>query len=456
MLKKFSRIKISRDIHFMELVKGFGISFFFQFLGIGCGYIFTVLVTRSLGAKAWGTFTIVSTVLQIISIIGKFGMDLTLLRFVAEYSSQKKWELIKKIYLKTLKLIISLSLFLSIILFFLSPYIAKYIFRKDYLTIYFRIISTALVPFVLLCVNRECIRGLKKIKEYAFLNNVAVPFFTSLILLVFFSFYKQTFVLIIAYTISIYISSFLSFFLCIKKLKLCFPYTPKKTKKYISPAYFSYRELLSISIPMFLSTSMFIIMQWIDTIMLGILKNAKEVGIYNVIYKISMITSIFLTAVNTIAAPKFAEFWGNKDIEGLSKISQQSAKLIFWFSFPVLLFFLFFPSYILRIFGEEFIVGTEVLRILILGQFINSISGSVGYLLQMTGKQKVFRNIILCAIIINIILNYILIPNFGMEGAAIASTISLVFWNIFSVLYIKRTYKISTFYLPKILLKRGK
>ncbi len=456
-LKAKIQTKIQQDVHFAELIKGSGVSFVFQVLGIACGYVFTLLVTRNLGAKAWGIFTIAFTVLQITSVIGRLGMDTALLRFVAEYSSQKKWKLVQDAYLKALKLIVPFSLFLSLILFFLSPYIAKYVFHKNYLATSLRITSVVLVPFVLLFVNRECIRGLKRIKEYAFLNNVAVPFLASLFLLISFHFCKRSFTPIIVYISSIFVSFLFSLFLWIKNLKSVqfSVLNSSGTFKTYIPSAISYRSLLSVSIPMLLSASMFLIMQWTDTIMLGMFRSAQEVGVYNVAFKISMITSITLTAINTIAAPKFAEFWGRRDIKGLGKVAQQSTKLIFWTSFPVLLIFWLFPEYILSIFGEEFRVGSTVLRILTFGQFVNSISGSVGYILQMTGKQKVFQNIILCATIINIVLNYLLIPRIGIMGAAIASMISVVFWNISSVSYIMQKYKISTFYFPIDYIKRN-
>ncbi len=134
--------------------------------------------------------------------------------------------------------------------------------------------------------------------------------------------------------------------------------------------------------------------------MLGMFRTEKEVGIYNVALKLAALTSITLFAINTIAAPKFAEFWGRRDIKGLGRVAQQSTKLIFWTSFPILLSFWLFPSYILNVFGSEFKAGSTALIILTFGQFINAISGSVGYILQMTGKQKVFQNIILTATII--------------------------------------------------------
>jgi O-antigen/teichoic acid export membrane protein len=91
-------------------------------------------------------------------------------------------------------------------------------------------------------------------------------------------------------------------------------------------------------------------------------------------------------------------------------------------------------------------LGARVaLLILVFSQLINTMSGSVGVILNMTGKEKVFRNILSIALVINITLNILLIPRFGIEGAAIASATSLVFWNLYSVYYVYREYNILAF-----------
>ena len=68
----------------------------------------------------------------------------------------------------------------------------------------------------------------------------------------------------------------------------------------------------------------------------------------------------------------------------------------------------------------------------------------------MTGKEKVYQNILLLVLVINIALNIILIPKFGIEGAAMASASSLLLWNLSSVFYIYKQYHVLTFFNFKI------
>ena len=75
--------------------------------------------------------------------------------------------------------------------------------------------------------------------------------------------------------------------------------------------------------------------------------------------------------------------------------------------------------------------------ILLFGQMIVSLFGSTSMLMNMANKQQVFKNILILAAVFNIVLNLILIPKFGMIGAAISFVISLWVWNFTSVYYVK-------------------
>lgn len=427
------------DIHFRELLKGSSLVFIIYILGMAAGYLFTLLVTRNYGAEAMGILALSQTILLITSIICKLGLDSASLRFVAEYASQGKWSLLKEFYIKNLKLLIPIAIFMSFILFYISPFISKHLFKNPQLSTSFQIISISVLPFVMLFLHSESFRGLKKVVAYAAFRNVSIPFVSSVVLLIAVHFSKDASMPIVAYVAGTIILSLASLVIWLKYVGI-FNYKSEKS--------ISYKTMLSVSLPMLLSSSMFFIMHWTDTIMLGMFRSEADVGIYNVALKIANITSISLFAINSIAAPKFAEFYTSGDIKGLGKVAKQSTKLIFWSSFPVLLVFFFFPSFILGVFGEEFKVGIYALLFLTIGQFVNAISGSVGFILQMTGKQKVFQNIMLIATVLNIVLNIVLIPKYGIHGAAFASMIAISFWNLASVFYIKSYLNIVTLYIP--------
>jgi O-antigen/teichoic acid export membrane protein len=269
--------------------------------------------------------------------------------------------------------------------------------------------------------NVQAIRGLKKMVSYSFLNNVAITFGVFLFLVLFSVFTASEMLPIYAYVSSVFILTMLSYFLWFNhKSKVSVVNSDDEMP-------LSTNELLTTSFPLLLGQSMMIIMGKVDLFMLA-----------------------NLMAINSIAAPKFSEIYSSGDLDALKKIVQQSTKTIFWISLPVLTLLILFPEFILSMFGEEFKIASFTLIILSVGKMVSAISGSVGTFLQMVGKQKVFQNILIFAAVVNIVLNYFLIPSHGIGGAAIASATSGILWNVLMIIYIKRNFGFYTIYIPWI------
>jgi len=292
---------------------------------------------------------------------------------------------------------------------------------------------------VLLFINLECLRGLKKIKEYAFLMHIAIPLVASIILGIAYLFDKTKNAPLAAYMVSVILAFLTSQVIWLKRSRI----RPTPSENFMG-----WIKLFRVSIPMLLTSSLFQVLGWTDVIMLGIFRTEREVGIYNIAMKIAIAVNIISMSISTIAAPKFAELYGQGDLKKLCEVIRNSTKLIFWTSLPVILILMLFPSFLLGIFGEEFKAGVYALLVLTVAQFINASCGSVGFILQMTGKELIFQNIMIGAAIINITLNGLLIPIYGINGAAFASLISVAFWNFMSVFYVRSKLHVVTIYLP--------
>jgi O-antigen/teichoic acid export membrane protein len=99
--------------------------------------------------------------------------------------------------------------------------------------------------------------------------------------------------------------------------------------------------------------------------------------------------------------------------------------------------------WILKLFGQEFVAGTESLRILCIGQIINASTGSVGLILNMTGHEKYNVMSLSLGTGINLLLNLLLVPQFGLIGAAIAAATSMIVWNLCSAWHTVKQVKIN-------------
>ncbi len=430
----FIKNKIKKDFHFGELFFGFSAALIFRILGIFFSYIFILFISRIYGARGVGIFALSYTFLIIFSTFSKMGCDMTFLKLTAENKVFERLLLLKKISKKILFIITGASFIVSIVGFFTSEVIADIVLKKHYMSIPLKIVSVIIYPMTILSVFAESIRGFKKIKEYmtlrfVFLNIIALVFLVTFYLLDKYKIftlpiYQKNFLPIISYGFSIVFTSILVILIWKRLFKRL------KKDSIIGNLELSFKTIFTLSIPMFFSSILTLIIDWSDIIMLGIYRSASDVGYYNVAIRVGRLIAIILTAINTIAAPKFAEFWGKRDINGLIKVARQSTKLIFWITLPIFIFLFLFPELILSIFGKEFKIASLSLIILLTGFFFSAVCGSVGMILQMTGHQVYHQNIIFIGAIINILLNYFLIPKYGINGAAIASTVTIIYNNL--------------------------
>lgn len=421
-------VKIIKKIKNSELLRGSAIALFFRALGIVSQYLFIFLLARFYGAETVGIFSLTFIILQFSGILGRLGTDSAILKFSAEYKSKHKWSKLRRVLNDAYLITTVTSCLISFFVYHLAEHISIHIFNKAHIASYIRIISLGIMPFSLLFVNFEFLRGLKKIALYVGLQS-GIPYSMATLFLILGIFYDMDesiifFGIILAFGITFLISLFFA--------NRSFPLNESEQDRPMR------NQLLSYALPLMIASSVSYLSGWFDTIVLGNYWTESDVGIYSICLKIGIVISIPLVAVNSISAPKFAEHWGNNDIEKLQKVAQDSTNLIFFSSLPILLIIFLFPTTILNLFGTEFIKGKTALLIIAIAQFINAMSGSVGLLLQMTKYQKVFQNIILLAVCLNIVLSFILIPKFGIVGAAIATSICLIFWNVTSVLFVRK------------------
>jgi O-antigen/teichoic acid export membrane protein len=425
-----------------ELIRGSSIGFSMKIAGLGCAELFAFVVSRVMGAEAWGVFSMALSMITIGSIIGTLGLDIGLLKLAA---GNKAAADTSGLYSKSLLLTCIASGICTVLVYYNAHFIAATVFNKPSMTKSFKIAAFAIFPFSLMKLNTQTLRGLKKITKYVFLNFVARHLFALLFLLLLLVITTGNNLVIIAYIIGLYVIVGISFFwLSGEDILSGFLEMHQWFKKHV------YYRLLKISLPLLLASSLTFVKGWIDTIMVGIFLTKADVGIYNIALKLSALTAIILTAVNTIAAPKFAEAYENNDTDQLEQVVHHSTRMIFYGSLPILIIFLIIPGPILSIFGSEFTAGKYALILLSIGNFINAIAGSVGYFMQMTGSQVAFQNITLVSTCLGVGLNYLLIPMLGIEGAALSTCIGLIVWNLSCVLFIRYKYGIRTYYNPFI------
>mgnify|MGYP001170769492 FL=1 len=389
-------------------------------------YFFHFLLAKFAGAEANGIFSTFFTLLSIIAVVSILGLDTFLLKELAYFNSKQQWGCLRNTYKKAISIVLTISISLSILLYILFTNGCLDFYKQSDIVYY---LIFAIIPFSVLHINAEAFRAIKNIKLFSFFKNFSIFGLAAILLII--ANGSELNIGVSAFTISVISLSVLSIFLWFRIAnKLHAPIGENV----------SVLVIMKESFPMFLSGSLFLLMSWVDILMLGHFNSQTDVGVYTIALKLAALCTLILFAANTILGPKISELYYNNQMQRLTKTVQNTAKYTFLLSLPIFGVILFFPDLLLALFGSEFNnkLAIETLIILSIGQMTNVFFGTVIYILDMTGKQNVSKNILLFTAFVNIAFNWYLIPIYGIKGAAIATAISIFCWTILGAIYVKK------------------
>jgi len=189
---------------------------------------------------------------------------------------------------------------------------------------------------------------------------------------------------------------------------------------------------------MFLTGTLFMVMTWTDTLMLGYFLDPEDVGGYRVAFKIGTLITFAQFAINASLGPKISELWTHGRREELQDEVRRVALLNAAVSVPAFLGIMLFAPWLLSWFSEDLVPLAGLLRVLALGQVVNALCGPVMYLLNLTGHEQSARRTMTVAALANAAANLALIPWLGSTGAAWATSGTMILWNVWALVAVRR------------------
>lgn len=217
----------------------------------------------------------------------------------------------------------------------------------------------------------------------------------------------------------------------------------------------SYEQFCSTSRAFFAATFATFMQNVLAIMVAGWLLSTVELGLFKSSQQVGMLIAFILLVLNAIFPPRFAALYHQGKLAALSRLARQGALIGIVVAMPLLLMCLFFPVWVLGWFGEGFSEAAPLLRLIALAQLVNVATGSVGFLLNMTGHEKLMRNIALSCNFFGLLGFWLLIPPFGPIGAAVALAFILVTQNLVSLFYVWRVLGIWTLPCPNLLALLG-
>ena len=411
------------------IIRSFGVLLLFGF---------TLFITNFYSAENVGRYDFVRSTLMVLGGISLMGTNQSIIYYSGLLNARKSIESIRSIYSEMLKIIFTLNLIiLGFFMIFFNESIINDIFknRESYSLILKTILT--LVFFAVTMLNIDTIRALKKTilsEMYRSIFRYLPVFIFAIILLK----TNNEELLVEVYLLGFLLLSLFSSI----RVYMLFKKIDKPNDKSES---FTITEIFKTSSPMALSAIAYFIMQSVDIIILSIYEGFDQIAYYSVSVKLAMLTTLALMSVNIVIAPRIAEIYENQKMQKLQMLIKHSTRIIFLISICVLSVLFFFSEEILGLFGQGYVIANNALLFLLAAQFFNAVSGPGAIYLNMTGRQKTLNKILVSALIINISLNFYLIPTLGINGAAIATLVSLIIWNTITTVLIYSRDKIKIF-----------
>ena len=432
--------KIGKDANLKELLSGSAITFVVKIIGMLINYGVVLLISYKHGAEGVGVFGVVNSLITFLALFCTLGTNVSVLRFVGQFKTEDSVFKLKHIIYRAMKLAIPTSIIVGTLVFYLSDLIALKIFKNIEYSIGLKIGAVALPFFTLNSINIEFIRGLKKLKISEYFRSIH-RFLIVLIILASGLFNYEVLNSLYGLGVGIVFTFLLS-----TSYILLFFYN----RSSISHENFTLttKELFNTSTPMMTAALCNFALNNMGLYFVEFFSTTQETGIYNVAFKLAQLVSLALLVINTISAPKFSEMYWNNKIEELKTYLRQASKTIFYISLVSSVIIMLLSESILSIFGEDFISGQWALFYLITGQVISAIAGSVGIFMNMTGNHSFYTRITFYILLFSVPLNFVMVKNFGMNGAAISSLISVASLNIIAAVIVYKKIGFTTFYNP--------
>lgn len=414
--------------------------FVMRIIVVAIGLTGNVLVARYYGPATLGLLALINSILVVVCMPSLLGLNVSILRIIPETQKREGQGGVISVFHKMLIIVSATGVCVTIFAIILDQFVFEDLFN-EIIEPYLGFVFVAAILRGLIILITQYARARKQIKKFLVLN-VIPPMMIMFGYLIGVAHKASNESILKIYFISIYVSFFILVLFIMKDVI--------KFKRLRMPqSYHSFKSIIKMSLPMMVTIVVTALAEQFSIIYLSSSVSISEVGIYSAAMKLSMLIGFSLKAVNTVIATRIAELHMQRHYDDMTQLSRMMSRFTFWCTLPfIILLYVYGREILTLIFGPPYTDAYGVLVVLLTAQFVNTASGCTGIFLNMTGHQREFRNIMMLNAVIYIFLCIVLIPRFGIIGAACAFCFAEFFWNFMSLVFIKKIYGSSIHYLP--------
>jgi len=417
-----------------KIARGTGIIFAGTVISMFFGFLSRAIIAREFSTSEYGVFNLALTVLSIALVIATLGFQNSLPREVAFYKEREASRIGSLISI-ALAIVLLTSLAVTLFLVSGSAFIAR-IFNEDRLIYALRIMSLALPFSALTGIFIAISQGFGRVRERVYFQNILYSFLwfsiVGVTVLLKLKFYYIFIAYVMAQAVTLFILTFDMFRIKLIQLE--------------SVDFELGKELVRFSIPLMLSGIAGFVMTWTDTLMLGYYKSSDVVGLYNSASPLAKLLPVFLGSAGFIYPPLATALYAQGKVGELKRVYQILTKWIFLLTLPIFAMMFLFPEATIGFFfGAKYVSAAPALQILALGFMFHTFLGLNGLSLVVIGESRFVMYSTLISAVINVVLNALLIPLYGIEGAATATAVSYFVTNVLNSLRLYQRTEIHPF-----------
>lgn len=411
-------------------------------------YVYRIVIARQFGKEEYGVFNLALIIFFLFGVLASLGLQEGLLRFIPIYRGKKQEENNVYLFNFALKLMLIASLVFSVLFFLLNEFISKNIFNDPALLVYLKFLSLLLPFFVLEGLFLIILRAYEKVNQYSFTFNFLPTLAQLVILLLLIHFGVGKTSILTSYFLGLFIVFIVSLSLLLFQFSHFFKkvYISKQTKNSINSGVLPYSFFM-----LFFGLAS-LVYYWVDSLVIGYFMDTPSVGLYNAAVPLALLFGLTPSLFIQLFSPLITRNYAIDKFPLINNVSKQVAKWIFLINLPFILLAIFYPGALINLtFGGEYLGAANSLRLLSIGFFFTSLSEVSQNLLYTYGKSKVVLSNLIFTAVLNLILNLLLVPRYGLDGAAFSTMTSSIFWAVLTILFSYHHTKV--FPLDKNLLK---
>jgi O-antigen/teichoic acid export membrane protein len=394
-------------------------------------YVFKVYLAHVLGAEELGLYALGMTLIGFVGIFNTLGLPQSAVRFVAQYTANERFRELHGLLWRGAGWLILANVAFGGILLTFGRWVALRFYHSAALVKYLPLFALIMLFGIVTSFYGKVLTGYRDLKVRTLIVNFIGSPLTMLLAVVLITLGMGLRGYLAAQILSAII-------VCILLLSAVHRFTPAEARFSRQSGAAPAKEVWSFSAAMLGVGVLEFVISQVDKIALGFFSGARQVGIYSIAAALVAYVPLFLSAVNQIFAPTIADLYTRGEHALLVRLFQSLTKWVIGLTIPGALVAIVYAHPLMSIFGRDFEWGWPILIIGTVGQLINCGVGSVGYLLLMSGHEKQLIKAQSAMALVMVVCCAILVPLWGMEGAAIAAALVNVGINVWNLLNVKR------------------